>query len=278
MESLGCTRASLSGVFSLATCCFTAGTSLGARLFGRTSVPAAVLATSFASALGLVAASRASSLPALALAYAGVFGTASGVAFALNAKFATSPVFAGFAGLATSVIISFRALGAPILSPATRTALAAGGVEALWQLAATIVVFSCPLAGRLAAGVFCDATSPRRALIATPLLAAGALGASLLVGGVAPLVVSLGGMGLAFGVNAVAIPLETSTLFGPRGFSKAFGIIFTGWGFAGLTAPVLAGVLFDRTGGYAASVAACAASLVLAAVAAAALPRRRAAE
>ena len=134
------------------------------------------------------------------------------------------------------------------------------------------------LAGRLAAGVFCDATSPRRALIATPLLAAGALGASLLVGGVAPLVVSLGGMGLAFGVNAVAIPLETSTLFGPRGFSKAFGIIFTGWGFAGLTAPVLAGVLFDRTGGYAASVAACAASLVLAAVAAAALPRRRAAE
>ena len=360
-ESLGCTRASLSGVFSLATCCFTAGTSLGARLFGRTSVPAAVLATSFASALGLVAASRASSLPALALAYAGVFGTASGVAFALNAKFATSPVFAGFAGLATSVIISFRALGAPILSPATRTALAAGGAsEALWQLAATIVVFSLPvaalmarttwdellggsedpppadaaararapaderaslgilwlclmlgsfpgllahghagamvatrgapaavgvgamaagsLAGRLAAGVFCDATSPRRALIATPLLAAGALGASLLVGGVAPLVVSLGGMGLAFGVNAVAIPLETSTLFGPRGFSKAFGIIFTGWGFAGLTAPVLAGVLFDRTGGYAASVAACAASLVLAAVAAAALPRRRAAE
>ena len=357
-ESLGCTRASLSGVFSLSTCCFTFGTSLGARCFGKTSVPAAVLYTSLASAVGLLAASRAASLGALAVAYAGVFGTSSGVAYALNAKFATSPAFAGWAGLATSVIISFRALGAPLLSPATRGALAAGGAtQALAQLAAMIVVLSIPiaalvshatwdellgkseddggaaapptraladgrsslailwlclmlgsfpgllahghagamvatrgapaavgvgamatgsLAGRLAAGVFCDATSPRAALIATPLLAAAALAASSLAGGVAPLVVALGGMGLAFGVNAVAIPLETSTLFGPRGFSTAFGIIFTGWGAAGLVAPVLAGVLFDRTGGYAASVAASAASLVLAAAAALALPRRTA--
>ena len=41
----------------------------------------------------------------------------------------------------------------------------------------------------------------------------------------------------------------TSTLVGPRAFSRSYGVVLTAWGAAGLCAPVLAGALFDATAG-----------------------------
>ena len=339
-DSLGCTRAALSGVFGLSTTAFTLGASLGARVFGRTSVPAAVLATGWCSAAGLVAASRASSLPALALAYAGVFGTSSGVAYALNAKIATAPgLFAGWRGAATSIVVSCRALGAPALAPAARRALAAGGAAAaLRSVALAVAALSVPvaaalrratwddllrapaetaaeapaergglaklwlvfflgafpgllaqghagamvasvggsaaagvaalgagsLAGRLASGVAADLVGPRACLAAGSLAAAAAIAAAPPLPGVAPVLAALFAIGLAYGLNAVVIPVLTSTLVGPRAFSRSYGVVLTAWGAAGLCAPVLAGALFDATGAYDAALLAAAACLAVA--------------
>jgi OFA family oxalate/formate antiporter-like MFS transporter len=62
----------------------------------------------------------------------------------------------------------------------------------------------------------------------------------------AGLVLISGGYGLA----ASAFPIATRAVFGPEGFSWAFGWIFTAWGAAGLLGPWAAGYLFDRTGSF----------------------------
>jgi len=61
-------------------------------------------------------------------------------------------------------------------------------------------------------------------------------------------VVSLGLIliALGYGTLASAIPCRTEELFGPLRFKKVYGIIFTAWGLAGLSAPWLGGILFEK--------------------------------
>ncbi len=53
-----------------------------------------------------------------------------------------------------------------------------------------------------------------------------------------------------YGVLAAAMPLLTRAELEPSWFSANFAIIFTGWGFAGLTAPWIAGILRDQSGSF----------------------------
>ena len=152
-SKLGCSRASLSAVFSFSTVCFTAGTSLGPRaLFGRAGIPVAgvFLLASWVSSLGLLLSASAGvvSLPVLACGYAGIFGLASGIMYALNMKVVNAPgMFDGWQGIATSIIVSFRPLGAPFLAPMVRWALSKGGAsKALISMAVAVSLLTLPVA------------------------------------------------------------------------------------------------------------------------------------
>jgi MFS family permease len=99
------------------------------------------------------------------------------------------------------------------------------------------------LAGRLLAGWWSDR------LGRLPALAAALGAAAISVGGLVAataLVVQLAaflGTGLAYGAVSALVPAATADRVGAGAFSTAYGRIFTGWGFAGLAAPLAGAVV-----------------------------------
>lgn len=59
---------------------------------------------------------------------------------------------------------------------------------------------------------------------------------------------------LGYGMMASSIPVFVRSVFSEAGFARVFSIAFLAWGVAGLTAPWIAGVIFDRTGSFQPSV------------------------
>jgi len=104
--------------------------------------------------------------------------------------------------------------------------------------------------GSIGGGWWAQSVSPTRAL-ALPLVL-GSFGAALLLGShnEAYALAALGVVGLAYGGLIAAIPVVVMRHAGPQGFAHAFARIFSAWGLAGLAGPILAGVLFDRSGSY----------------------------
>ena len=76
------------------------------------------------------------------------------------------------------------------------------------------------------------------------------LGPLLAPASVAATFAALVACGLSYGINAVALPVICSRVFGPQKFGAAYGKVFTAWGLGGIVAPWLAGRLYDATGGY----------------------------
>jgi len=129
------------------------------------------------------------------------------------------------------------------------------------------------LVGRMGGGILIDRISARRCLALLPLLTALTLALPLALPGSVPLTVAaLTGCGLTYGLNAVALPVLVSRLYGAERFGSVYGKVFTAWGTAGILAPWLAGRLFDVTGGYTASLAASLVAALAAAAAASSLP------
>jgi MFS family permease len=101
------------------------------------------------------------------------------------------------------------------------------------------------LVGRLVAGWASDRTGRLPALAAA--LATAAVSIVGLAGPTSPLIVLAGflGTGLGYGAVSSLVPAATADQVGAGAFPPAYGRIFTGWGCAGLLAP-LAGELVLR--------------------------------
>lgn len=69
---------------------------------------------------------------------------------------------------------------------------------------------------------------------------------------------------LGYGMTASAVPSITVALFGRGNFNRIFPIVFTAWGVAGLSAPWIAGAIFDRMGSFSGAILAAFAATVLA--------------
>eukprot|EP00966_Prymnesium_polylepis_P292987 6767251-Prymnesium_polylepis.2 len=153
------------------------------------------------------------------------------------------------------------------------SAAGAGSVASLGPLGVSAMAAGS-LLGRMGGGVLIDRVSARCCLVFLPLLTAATLALPLAVpGSVRLTMAALTGCGLTYGLNAVALPVLVSRLYGPDRFPAVYGKVFTAWGTAGIVAPWLAGRLFDVTGGYTASLAVSAVASLVAAAAASSLPR-----
>jgi OFA family oxalate/formate antiporter-like MFS transporter len=120
-------------------------------------------------------------------------------------------------------------------------------------------------AGRLAGGWLSDRLRPRTLLCGAPALNALALAAVLWVPTIDVLLMALCAVGAGYGCIAASLPAIVANSYGADRLASLYGRLFTAWGAAGLAAPYLGGVLFDRTGDYAmATTAAAVTSLVAA--------------
>lgn len=78
--------------------------------------------------------------------------------------------------------------------------------------------------------------------------------------------------GLSGGLPSQIGPLRLAELIGTRAFATMLGATFTISGLVGALAPLMTGVLYERSGGYALPVAACGGALVVAALLTLAMP------
>lgn len=105
-------------------------------------------------------------------------------------------------------------------------------------------------AGRLTAGFATDYAAPRTVLLVAQVLAAIVL-AALAAFGSSPLVYAVLALtGFAYGSMASGYPAAVLQFYGSPHLSRVYGRLFSAWGAAGLTAPLIAGALFDWTGNY----------------------------
>jgi predicted MFS family arabinose efflux permease len=126
--------------------------------------------------------------------------------------------------------------------------------------------------GRLGGGRLADHVSVRTVLIGGSALAAASLFALAAGPGPAVAVAGLAVSGIAYGALAVAYPVASARYYGAHRTAAVYARVFTAWGVAGVTAPVAAGALFDRTGGYGTMLVILGAGSIVGAIASAALP------
>ena len=129
------------------------------------------------------------------------------------------------------------------------------------------------LAGRLLAGWWSDRIGRLPALAAALGTAAVSIG-GLVASASSVVLAAFLGTWLAYCAVSALVPAATADRAGARAFSIAYGWVFTGWGFAGLLAPVAGGHILRLDVDHPGLLGLAATPLVLAAVALVILTRR----
>ena len=113
---------------------------------------------------------------------------------------------------------------------------------------APAILACCNLCGSLAAGALTDKSPPRHLLPALTILSA--VGLAWLAISPSATLLALGLVGFSYGGIIAAYPAAIARRFPGDAGPRVYGRVFTAWGVAGLTAPWVAGAIFDATGGY----------------------------
>ena len=248
---------------------FAAGAILFAPLFGWAVAAFGVHAT-FAAMAVLFAVVGVAAAAALA---------ASGISVAAAGSLRLEGAGAERRGLFPVIWVGFllgAGAGLMAISQAAGIVVAYGGLAGLAVIGTTLVAAGNG-GGRLAGGWLCDHVPVRRVVISAHLIAALAL-AALVAMPVAPVAVAaLALVGLSYGLLSGAYPSALSIYYGTVNYGRMMGRLITAWGVAGLSAPWLAGAIFDATGGYGLAVGLALAGVLLAALVSLRLPRTAAA-
>jgi MFS family permease len=133
-------------------------------------------------------------------------------------------LFAHAATVAGELKLSVRAAGLAV------SALAAGN-----------------LVGRLVGGAWSDRIGRSPAMVVALSTGAVAIVALALPSSVPVVLAGYLGTGLAYGAVSALVPAATADRVGAAAFPTAYGVVFTGWGCAGLLAPLAGGPLLGLT-------------------------------
>ena len=165
------------------------------------------------------------------------------------------------------------AAGLTVLGQAHAMVMAYGGAAGL-ALAATTMITGCIAAARIGGGFLADR-------FAAPVVMAGAhvlalAGDLLLLGFPGPLVAvaTLAMIGMGYGIVSGSTAAAIGVYWGAARYGAIAGRLYVAWCVAALTLPVVAGRLFDLTGGYQGAIAIAAGANLAGLVVAARLPRR----
>lgn len=140
------------------------------------------------------------------------------------------------------------------------------GAQDSWALAAITLLSLANMGGSIAGGLAVDRYGVLPPLLGLPLLSAAGLVALAYLPGATAALFCLAIVGFAYGATIAAYPAAVTRLVGPLLAVRAYGVVFTAWGLAGLVAAWSAGLLFDVTGSYRASLLAAAAVALLSAL------------
>lgn len=126
-------------------------------------------------------------------------------------------------------------------------------VQADWKTAGylLIVILSVFNAlGRISGGILSDKVGRIRAMMILFLVQAVNMFLFAFYTSVPTLVIGSAIAGLAYGAIFTLFPTTTAEFFGLKNMGVNYGLIFTGWGIAGVCGPILGGVVADKTGAY----------------------------
>jgi len=126
-------------------------------------------------------------------------------------------------------------------------------VQADWKTAGFMLVVILSVfnaLGRLGAGVLSDKVGRTRAMMIVFMLQAVNMFLFAFYTSIPMLILGSAVAGLAYGAVFSLFPTTTAEFFGMKNLGVNYGMVFTGWGVAGVIGPMLGGMVADKTGSY----------------------------
>jgi len=105
-------------------------------------------------------------------------------------------------------------------------------------------------AGRISVSGFNHVSKPVNTALIAVIIAATGLFVTAMAQTATLITIGLIVVATGYGAVASTIPALVGDIYGKDRFAQMFSVVFTGWGVAGLFAPWLAGVIYDRTGDF----------------------------
>ncbi len=125
--------------------------------------------------------------------------------------------------------------------------------QADWKTAGFMLVVILSIfnaIGRLGAGALSDKVGRTRAMMIVFMLQAVNMFLFAFYTSIPMLVVGSAIAGISYGAVFSLFPTTTAEYFGMKNLGVNYGMIFTGWGIAGVVGPMLGGMVADKTGSY----------------------------
>lgn len=125
-------------------------------------------------------------------------------------------------------------------------------VQANWKAGFLLVVILAVFNffGRIMGGLLSDKVGRTRALLLVFLIQAVNMFAFSFYTEIPTLIAGSALAGLAYGALFALFPAATADLFGLKNLGVNYGLVFTGWGVAGIIGPIVGGLVADATGSY----------------------------
>ncbi|WP_431270976.1 hypothetical protein [Dankookia sp. P2] len=150
-----------------------------------------------------------------------------------------------------------------------------GGTKAL-ALSATTAITGCIAAARIGGGWLADRVPAPLVMAGAHVLALSADALLVLFPGPLLAVATLAVIGIGYGLVSGSVAAAIGIYWGSTHYGRLAGRLYAAWCIAAITLPVVAGRVFDLTGGYAGVIMIAAAGNLLGVAIAATLPRRAA--
>jgi MFS transporter, OFA family, oxalate/formate antiporter len=140
------------------------------------------------------------------------------------------------------------AAGLMLIAHIASIAVTQAGWQGGYLLIVVLSVFNA--LGRILAGYLSDAIGRTRSMMLVFMLQALNMFAFTFYSNVPLLMAGTALAGLAYGALFALYPSTTADYFGVKNLGVNYGLVFTGWGVAGIVGPLLGGQVADLTGNY----------------------------